>query len=126
MTVVVRAPASGGGGGGGSGDTPAVNYRGDVVGLAPQAITTLASGSAIGWKLRGFAAFGDNDIVVWVELDGTPVEGIIARGSVVKVATLILPNPEPMLGTTVALKVKNDAPSIGGVSATIEGTLFGE
>lgn len=124
MTAVVRAPTTGGGGSGSN--PPAVNARGSVIGLAPQASATLCTHAATGWKLRGFAVFGDNDVVAWVEVDGVELSGITARGSVVKVADLVIPNPEATVGTTVALRVKNDAPLIGGVSASFEGTLFGE
>ncbi len=121
MTAIVRAPSTSASGS----EVPARNLRGSAVGLAPQATTTLASGPASGWKLRGFSAFGDNDLVAWVELDGVPVRGIMARGSIVKVAQLYLPNPEAMVGVTVALKVRNEANLINGVSGAFEGTLFG-
>lgn len=126
MSVVVRAPATGGGGGGGGAEVPARNVRGSVSGLAPQATTTLCTVPATGYKLRGFVAFGDNDFLAWVDVDGVALDGVIARAGIIKVAEIILPNPEATVGTTVSLKVKNDAPTIGGVSAHIEGTLLGE
>lgn len=121
MTVVLRAVPTGGSGGGGS-TAPANNARGDVVGLVPAASQEVISIPAAQFKLRGFVAFGSTDGLFWVEVDGVPLAGITARCSIVKVATLILPNPETITGTTVALKVRNE----GDVSGSFEGTLLGE
>jgi hypothetical protein len=125
MTITLRAVPTGGTGGGGS-TAPASNRRGEVSGLAPGATTTLVSGATAQWKLRGFVAFGDNDGVVWVEVDGVPLAGITARMSRVKTAMVIMPNPEQLVGTTVALKVRNEADLLTGVAGTYEGTLLGE
>ena len=62
---------------------------------------------------------GENGIGVLDRFDTTDFTAKIA-GQVGDFA------PEAILGTTVTLKVKNDAPLSGGVSATFEGTLFGE
>ena len=125
MTVLLRALPVGGGGGSGT-SAPANNARGEVTGLAPGATTTLVSISTAQFKLRGFVAFGDNDGVIWVEVDGAPLAGIIARSSRVKVAQVILPNPEALGGSTVRLRVRNEADLVTGVSASFEGTLLGK
>jgi hypothetical protein len=67
---------------------------------------------------------GEGDAFVWVEVDGTPLEGMAARKSIVKDAYRVLPNPEPYATSSsiVALKVTNSS----DVSSTFEGVIFGE
>lgn len=120
--VIVRAAGSSGGGGGGSGDTTATNVHGNTSGLAPTAVATLCSQPIVGWKYRGFVAYGDTDGLVWLEVDGTPVPGQTARLSRVKTPKITLPNPEQLVGTTASLKVMNE----GDVSGSFEATMFGE
>lgn len=123
MVAVLQAITTGGGGG--SGSSPARNHRGESLALPPGSTATLVSFVASDFKLRGFVAFGTTDLLVWVEQDGVPMDGIVARGSVAKVAQILLPNPETYISPTaiVALRVRNENPSVSG---DFEGTLLGE
>lgn len=123
MVAILQAVSVGGGGG--SGSSAARNHRGEALALPANTTATLVSFVASDYKLRGFAVYGNTDCLAWVEVDGDPLEGVIARGSAAKVAQLILPNPETYASPTaiVALKVRNENPSN---SADFEGTLLGE
>lgn len=117
--VMVPAAVSGGSGG----DALAWNNRGRST-ITPGSTATIVSFVAGTHRLRGFLVEGEGDAFVWIEVDGTPLEGMAARKSIVKDAYLILPNPETYASSSsiVALKVTNSS----GVSSTFEGVVFGE
>ncbi|MGV0984977.1 MAG: hypothetical protein ACOYB2_10510 [Limnohabitans sp.] len=122
MTAIVQPVGAVGGGGG---TVPnARNERGSVTGLAPTASQTLVAVQTGTRKLRGFNVHGTTDGLAWVEVDGVPLAGIVARFSRVLPAYLVLPNPEGYASPTVmvALKVQNE----GSVAGDFEGTLLGE
>jgi hypothetical protein len=120
MTAVVQPAVTGGGSGGGVPD--ARNGHGDASGLAPAATATLVSLTGTR-KIRGFNVHGETDGLAWIELNGAPLPGLVARFSRVLPAYIVLPNPEPVgLFDTVALKVRND----GSAAGDFEGVFFGE
>lgn len=125
MVAVLQAIATGGSGGSGS-TAPARNSRGQQDGVPSNTTVTLVSFIAEDRKLRGFVVYGNTDHLAWVEVDGVPLDGVIARGTVTKVSQVILPNPEAYASPTaiVALKVRNENPN--GSSGDFEGTLLGE
>jgi hypothetical protein len=113
-------------GGGGGSTAAARNHRGEAGSIPAGAIATLTSFTSEDYKLRGFVAYGTTDFVAWVEVDGVPLDGISARGSVSKVAQIILPNPETYASSSsiVALRIRND--NAYSVTGDFEGTLLGE
>jgi hypothetical protein len=119
MTAVM-VPAAGGSG---SGTTIAKNNRGRAV-VPGSSTVTLVSFVAGTHRLRGFQVEGEGDGFVWIEIDGTPWDGLAARKTVAKDAYRILPNPEayPTSSTIVALKVTNSST----VASEFEGVVFGE
>lgn len=126
MVVVLQA-SNIGGGGGGSGEAPARNQRGSHASVPSGTTVTLVSFVASDYKLRGFVAFGTTDFVAWVEVDSVELPGIIARGTITKVASLILPNPETYASPSsiVALKLRNES-ALPPTTGDFEGTLLGE
>jgi hypothetical protein len=125
VVAILQAISTGGSGGGGGG-TAARNHRGQALSLPANTQATLVSFTAEDYKLRGFVVYGTTDHVAWVEVDGDPLDGIIARGNIAKVAQVMLPNPETYLSPTaiVVLKVRNENPN--GNTGDFEGTLLGE
>ncbi len=123
MVAVLQAISTTSGSGG---TASAKNQRGQALSLPANAMATLVSFTASDFKLRGFVVYGTTDHVAWVEVDGNPLDGIIARGNIAKVAQVILPNPETYTSPTaiVTLKVRNENP--GGTTGDFEGTLLGE
>lgn len=121
MTAIM-VPTAGAGGGGG-GNALAQNERGRAV-VPGGATVTLVSFVAGTRRLRGFHVTGEGDAFVWIEVDGTPLDGMAARHTVVKEAYRILPNAELYsgAGAIVALKVTN----LGSVASEFEGLVFGE
>lgn len=119
MTAVMVPTAAGAG----SGVALARNNRGnaDVPGGATVTLVSFVAGTH---RLRGFHVTGEADAFVWMEVDGTPLDGLAARHSSVKEAYRILPNAEVYVSTTaiVALKVQN---LHSGISR-FEGVCFGE
>lgn len=122
MVAILQAVSTGGGSGG---SANARNNRGEANSLPAGATATLTSFVASDYQLRGFVVFGTTDLLAWVEVDGTPLDGIIARGTITKVAQVILPNPETYSSAlaVVALRVRNEHPTLSG---DFEGTLLGE
>lgn len=123
MVAVLQAFSTGGGGGG---TAAARNHRGEALAVPAGSTATITSFTSEDFKLRGFVAFGTTDFVAWVEVDGNPLDGISARGSVAKVAQLTLPNPESYSSALaiVALRIRND--NQFSVTGDFEGTLLGE
>jgi hypothetical protein len=119
VTAIVQ-PVAGSGSGGAAN---AQNVRGSIAGLAPSGTQDIVSVVAGSRKLRGFKAHGTTDGEMWVEVDGSPLEGIRSRFSRVLDGYLVMPNPEAIApGSTIALVVQNT--SI--VSGDYEGTIFAE
>jgi hypothetical protein len=95
-----------------------------VIGLAPSAIATLVEFTAGVRRLRGFYGYGSTDGLFWIEVDGTPLPGMIARHSRVQDAARILPNAESYAspGSIVSVKVLNEA----AIAGDFEVSLLGE
>lgn len=113
--------------GGSSGSAPAArNHRGQASSIPALASASLTSFVASDFKLRGFVATGTTDFIAWVEVDGVPLEGIQARGSIAKVAQIVLPNPEAYASPSavVAFRIRNE--NQFSVTGDFEGTLLGE
>ncbi len=107
-----------------AGVAPARNMRGSVASVTPAATQTVVSFTAGTRRLRGFSLYGTTDALAWIEVDGSPLEGLVARHSRVLPAYLVLPNPEayPSASSVVALRVLNE----GTTSSDFEGVIFGE
>ena len=120
MTAIMVPTTAGGSGGG---NALAQNQRGraTIPGGATVTLVSFVAGSRL---LRGFHVTGEGDAFVWIEVDGSPLDGLAARHTNVKEAYRIIPNPEVYNSSSsvVALKVTN----LGAQSSEYEGVVFGE
>lgn len=119
MTAVM-VPAAGASS---SGNVLAWNNRGRQA-ITPGDTVSLVSFTAGAHRLRGFSVLGENNAVAWIEIDGTPLDGLVAIHSAVKAAYIVLPNAESYASaiSTVALRVQNT----GDTTGEFEGVVFGE
>jgi len=119
MTAVM-VPAAGGSS---SGTSIAWNNRGRAT-VPPGSTVTLVTFVSGSHRLRGFRVEGEGDGFCWIEIDGSPWDGVAARKTVAKEAYLVLPNAEvyPTSTTSVTLRVTN----MSDVTSEFEGVVLGE